>query len=69
MLGVTRPQVTLAAGALRRAGLIDDRRGEIRLLDRAGLLAAACDCYEIIRSEFDRLLGDDNGHPWTPVGG
>lgn len=69
MLGVTRPQVTLAAGSLKRAGLIDYTRGRVRILDRSSLEAAACECYVIIRDEFDRLLGDTNGNPWTPVGG
>jgi hypothetical protein len=69
MLGVTRPQVTLAAGSLKRAGLLGYTRGHVRVLDRPGLEAAACECYGVIRAEFDRLLGDSNGHPWAPVGG
>jgi CRP-like cAMP-binding protein len=69
MLGVTRPQVSIAAGMLKRAGLIDYSRGSIAILDRPGLESAACECYGVIRSEFDRLLGDSNGKPWVPVGG
>ncbi len=69
MLGVTRPQVTLAAASLRNAGLIDYRRGEIRILDRQRLEDASCECYGVLRDEFDRLLGDANGNPWVPVGG
>lgn len=57
MLGVRRPSVTLAAGILQRAGLIRYRRGEITILDRAGLEAAACECYGIIRGQFERLVG------------
>jgi CRP-like cAMP-binding protein len=56
MLGVRRASVTLAAGALQRAGLIEYRRGGITILDRKGLEAVACECYRVVRAEFDRLL-------------
>lgn len=56
MLGQTRPQVSQAAGVLRRAGLITYRRGHITVLDRAALESAACDCYAAIRAQFDALL-------------
>ena len=56
MLGVRRPSVTVAAGELQRAGLIRYQRGRIRIADRAGLEAGACECYETVRAEFDRLL-------------
>jgi CRP-like cAMP-binding protein len=69
MLGVTRPQVTLAAASLRNAGLISYRRGQLQILDRDGLEDASCECYGVLRDEFDRLLGDSNGNPWVPVGG
>jgi CRP-like cAMP-binding protein len=56
MLGVRRSGVTVAAGALRDAGLVRYSRGTVRVLDRAGLEAAACECYGIVRRHFDRLL-------------
>lgn len=56
MLGVRREGVTEAAGQLQRAGLIHYRRGHITVLDRAGLEARVCECYEVVRTEFHRLL-------------
>lgn len=56
MLCVRRPSVTVAAGMLQKAGLIRYHRGRIRILERAGLEHAACECYETVRQEFDRLL-------------
>lgn len=47
MLGVTRPSVSEVAGTLQRAGLITYRRGEVRVVDREQLQAAACECYAI----------------------
>jgi hypothetical protein len=57
MLGVRRATVNVAASLLQRAGYISYRRGVIRVTDRTGLEDAACECYAIIRDEFDRLLG------------
>ena len=56
MLGVRREGVSEAVGALRRLGLIASSRGHIRILDRAGLLARACECYLVVKRETDRLL-------------
>lgn len=56
MLGVRREGVTEAAGHLQRAGLIRYRRGHITVLDRPGLEHRVCECYRVVRSEYDRLL-------------
>lgn len=56
MLGVRREGVTEAAGKLQNAGLIRYRRGRITVLDRPGLEARVCECYEVVRKEFRRLL-------------
>jgi CRP-like cAMP-binding protein len=56
MLGVARPTVSLVAGTLQDGGLIRYTRGRITVLDRAGLLAASCECYAIVREQFDRLI-------------
>jgi Mn-dependent DtxR family transcriptional regulator len=57
MLGVRRATVTVAAGHLQRAGLIRYSRGRITILDRAGLEAVSCECYGVVRRQFDALLG------------
>jgi CRP-like cAMP-binding protein len=64
MLGVRRARVNVAAGILQRAGLIRYSRGRIRLADRAGLEAAACECYSVVRAEYDRLVSG----PVRPAG-
>jgi CRP-like cAMP-binding protein len=56
MLGVRREGVTEAAGKLQRAGIIKYSRGRIRVLDRPRLELMACECYEVVRKEFLRLL-------------
>jgi CRP-like cAMP-binding protein len=57
MLGVRRQGVTEAAGALERDGLIHYKRGAITVRDRGGLEARSCECYDVVRGEYDRLLG------------
>ena len=56
MLGVRREGVTEAAGKLQSAGLIHYSRGKITVLDRPRLEARACECYKVVKAEFDRLL-------------
>jgi CRP-like cAMP-binding protein len=62
MLGVRRESVTEAAGALKEAGVISYRRGHISVLTRAGLLEHVCECYAVVKNEFDRLLRDARHH-------
>jgi len=56
MLGVRRVGITIAAGALQRSGLIEYHRGDIKVLDRSGLEAAACGCYAADRLAYAELL-------------
>ena len=58
MLGVRREGVTEAAGSLQRAGLIRYSRGHIKVLDRPGLERAVCECYAVVKLEFDRLMSE-----------
>ncbi|MDF1485584.1 Crp/Fnr family transcriptional regulator [Ramlibacter sp. H39-3-26] len=62
MLGVRREGVTEAAGRLQEAGLIRYRRGHITVLDRLGLERRSCECYAVVKKEYDRLLP-----PQTPI--
>ncbi len=57
MLGVRREGVTVAAGRLQDSGAISYVRGHISILDRQKLEATVCECYQVVRDEFDRLLG------------
>ncbi len=56
MLGVRREGVTEGASRLQKAGLIRYSRGRISVLDRAGLEKRSCECYAVVKSEYDRLL-------------
>lgn len=56
LIGVRREGVTEAAGRLQKAGLIQNRRGHITIADRAGLETRSCECYAVVRNEYDRLL-------------
>jgi hypothetical protein len=58
MLGVRREGVTEAAGNLQRAGLIRYKRGRIDVIDRPQLEKTVCECYAVVKAEFDRLLSD-----------
>lgn len=57
MLGTRRPSVTVAAGMLQKAGFIRYSRGRMTVLDREGLEASACECYRIVREQFDTMPG------------
>lgn len=61
MLGSRRSTVTVAAGQLQREGLIDYTRGRVKIVDRAGMEARACECYGIVRSTYDRLIPRESG--------
>lgn len=66
MLGVRREGVTEAAGKLQRAGVISYSRGRIRVLDRPRLEQLACECYDVVKKEFARLLPWEGGKPPRP---
>jgi hypothetical protein len=57
MLGGRRENITKAAGRLQHAGLIRYVRGHITILDRQGLDATSCECYQVVKTEFDWLFG------------
>lgn len=56
MLGVSRQSVSLTAGQLQEAGLIAYRRGNLRIIDRAGLEQTACECYHATKDAYNRLM-------------
>ncbi len=58
MIGVRRESITETAVVLQREGLIKCRRGHITVLDRPGLESGACECYNVVKKEFHRLLRD-----------
>ena len=61
MLGIRRPSITRELGALQRKGLIEYRRGRIRVINRAELEQMACECYWTTRKRQERLLGSTPG--------
>ena len=63
MLGVRRTTVTDVMGSLQKAGLVRYRRGHVTILDHEGLRARTCECYDISKREFDRMLGDTPAEP------
>jgi Mn-dependent DtxR family transcriptional regulator len=65
MLGVRRTTVTDVMGSLQKAGLIRYRRGHVTILDHEALHHRTCECYEISKVEFDRMLGDTAIAPRT----
>lgn len=58
ILGVRRESITTAARKLQRAGVLTSRRGHISVFGRAGLEAAACECYAVVKDEYSRLRSD-----------
>jgi CRP-like cAMP-binding protein len=57
MLGAHRPSVSLAAQLLQQAGLITYHRGQVKILDRPGLVEAACSCYRTITEHYNKTMG------------
>jgi Mn-dependent DtxR family transcriptional regulator len=57
MLGVRREGITHAARRLQKDGYIKYVRGDMTILNRKGLEESVCECYEVVRTEYDRLLG------------
>lgn len=57
MLAVRRPGVSEAAYQLKEAGLISYKRGNVTIVDRAGLERLSCECYPLVKQEFTRLVG------------
>lgn len=65
MLGTRRTTVALVAGALQRTGLIRYRRARVKIVDRPGLIEAACDCYNITKRLVDDLYANPFANPQT----
>lgn len=62
MLGVRRSSVSVVAATLQKAGLIQYSRGKMTILDRAGIEAVSCECYAIVKREFENLIGDHSAY-------
>jgi Mn-dependent DtxR family transcriptional regulator len=61
MLGVRRASISAAAAQLQELGLIRYRRGYVTLVDRQALEQASCECYRIVKAEYERLLSRAQG--------
>lgn len=66
MLGVRREGVTASASKLQAAGLIEYHRGHITILERTGLEERTCECYKVVKNEYDRLLPEPAGQARVP---
>ena len=62
MVGVRREGITQAVGKLNRDQLVRSGRGRIAMLDRPGLEKAVCECYDVVRKEYERLITDIPRH-------
>jgi CRP-like cAMP-binding protein len=67
MLGVRRESITETAVMLQREGLISYRRGHITVINRAGLELRACECYDVVKKEFNRLLSSAGTTQTQPI--
>ena len=63
MLGARRSTVTVAAGTLQRQGMIDYKRGKIRIINRSALEGATCECYQIVRAAYEHILPTSSAQP------
>ena len=66
MLGAHRPSVSLAAQMLQQAGLITYHRGQVEILNRAGLIEATCSCYRSITEHYEQTMGIKLGGDLDP---
>lgn len=62
VIGASREKINEAIGNLKRAGTITSNRGRIHLLDRPGLEKVTCECYDVVKQEYDRLINDIPPH-------
>ena len=63
MLGARRASITEALRPLQEEGLVRSHRGRVTILDGAGMEARSCECYSVVKDEYDRLLGDGDTRP------
>ncbi len=67
MLGVQRTSIGLVANSLQQSGSIRYARGRVEIIDLERLRSSACDCYHIVRNEYERLLADDNVNTMSDI--